>query len=161
MKRASLLELPKTFLLILFVGLFLWNLAIIMAPVLVQSQMEMLRYLGTTVYFFMDPVCHQLPERSLYLMGLPLPVCGRCTTIYFAGLITVGWVLIKNRFTHWPRSVYAGLALIVALEIFMEKLYLIESWMELRLISGLALGILIFRLVLEGAVSERVRKINE
>ena len=161
MKRASFLELPQIFFLILFVGLFLWNLAIISAPAMVQSQIVMLRYLGTMIYFFMDPVCHQLPERSLYLMDLPLPICGRCTSIYFAGLITVGWVLIKNGFTHWPRSVYAGLAITVALEILMEKILLIENWMELRLISGLVFGVLIFRLILEGVVSEKLRKINE
>lgn len=29
------------------------------------------------------PLCHQMPERSFWLMGEPLAVCHRCTGIYF------------------------------------------------------------------------------
>jgi hypothetical protein len=30
-------------------------------------------------------VCHQRSERSFYLYGRPVPVCGRCTGLYVAG----------------------------------------------------------------------------
>ena len=159
--RVYLLGAPKTFLRIIFLMLAFWNLAIIAAPFLVQSQMQLMRYLGSVVYFFLDPVCHQLPDRSLYLMQLPLPVCGRCTSIYFAGLLTIGWVVINNRFTQWHRYVYLALSVVVAVEIFIEKIYLIENWTELRLISGLILGVVIFRLILEGVICGKAGKINE
>ena len=32
-------------------------------------------------------VCHQLPDRSFFLNGRPLPVCARCTGLYLGGMI--------------------------------------------------------------------------
>jgi hypothetical protein len=38
--------------------------------------------LAVTVYRIGSLICHQRPERSFYLFGVPLPVCARCTGIY-------------------------------------------------------------------------------
>jgi len=35
------------------------------------------------VYSIGRAVCHQLPVRSFHLLGMRLPVCARCTGIYF------------------------------------------------------------------------------
>src|SRR5689334_15073664 len=35
------------------------------------------------VYSIGRVVCHQLPVRSFHLLGMRLPVCARCTGIYF------------------------------------------------------------------------------
>jgi uncharacterized membrane protein len=40
-----------------------------------------------TVYGFGRLVCHQLPERSFHLWGVPLPVCARCTGIYIGAAL--------------------------------------------------------------------------
>ena len=65
------------FLLIGFFSLLAWNAAIFIAPVLVQTSWAFFQYLGTAIYFFMDPVCHQIPARSLFLDDLPMPVCSK------------------------------------------------------------------------------------
>jgi uncharacterized membrane protein len=39
-------------------------------------------------------VCHQRPDRSFHLAGLPLPVCARCTGLYASGAIAalLAWI---------------------------------------------------------------------
>jgi len=155
------LVLPYKLLYAGFCLLLVWNLAIIGAPYLVNSHNKIFQYLGSAVYFFMDPVCHQLPDRSLFIAALPMPVCARCFFIYLAGLFVVGWPLFTKRFSCWPRFVYIILGIFVGLDILSEKLQLFENWFELRMLSGFVLGALIFRLILEGVVVGSRKKIDE
>jgi uncharacterized membrane protein len=46
-------------------------------------------------------VCHQRPERSFHLAGLPLPVCGRCTGVYVGAAIGAVLPLVRD----WRRRV--------------------------------------------------------
>jgi uncharacterized membrane protein len=39
------------------------------------------------LYFLFSLVCHQQPERSLWIAGAPLAVCARCAGIYFGALL--------------------------------------------------------------------------
>ena len=39
------------------------------------------------LYFLFSFVCHQQPERSLWLAGAPMAVCARCAGIYFGALL--------------------------------------------------------------------------
>ena len=41
-------------------------------------------YLAFTIYQSFSHVCHQLPERSLFVAGHKLAVCARCTGLYLA-----------------------------------------------------------------------------
>ena len=59
---------------ILLAGATFWCLSILAAPAFDLS----------TVYRFFAAICHQNPARSWYLFDQPLPVCIRCTSIYFA-----------------------------------------------------------------------------
>jgi len=43
--------------------------------------------LAWAVYLAGSLVCHQRPERSFQLLGMPMPVCARCTGIYVAGAV--------------------------------------------------------------------------
>lgn len=130
--------------------LVLWNVMILLSPLLLTSDNRFFQYLGSSIYFLMDPVCHQLAERSLFIGKVPLPVCARCTFIYLAGLVVIVVPLLRQKFKPWPPKIYVLPAFIVGLEIFSEKLHFIHNLTELRLLSGLLLGMLIFRLILEG-----------
>ena len=33
-------------------------------------------------------LCHQIPERCIFFLGLPIGICGRCTALYSAILLT-------------------------------------------------------------------------
>ncbi|MEO6334467.1 MAG: DUF2085 domain-containing protein [Pyrinomonadaceae bacterium] len=44
---------------------------------------------STPVYTFFSYICHQIPERSLYLAGNQLAVCSRCFGVYLGLLIGI------------------------------------------------------------------------
>lgn len=51
------------------------------------------------VYAVGAVVCHQLPARSFHLWGAQMPVCARCTGIYFGAAVApaIAWVRVKAR----------------------------------------------------------------
>jgi uncharacterized membrane protein len=68
----------------LLAGATLWCLSILAAPALGLP----------SVYSFFSVICHQEPTRSWHLFGESLPVCIRCTSIYFAFAASL-WVGIR------------------------------------------------------------------
>ena len=63
-----------------------WLLLIVAAPIVASRQLEApwlfraasLSYVGGAI------ICHQRPERSFQVAGIPMPVCARCTGLYAA-----------------------------------------------------------------------------
>jgi uncharacterized membrane protein len=145
---------------ILTIALGLWVLALFTAPLMVQSGSTFLQYLGTVVYFLADPVCHQLPDRSIFINDLPMAVCARCFAIYFGGffIFTLAW--IKQSTKQWPKWIYFVTASLFVIEILAEHLNLYHNIVTLRLFSGFILGILLFRIILETIIIEKVRLKN-
>ncbi len=137
------------FLRTLFVLLIIWLGLIFAAPLLVASSNTVLKYLGTAIYFFMDPVCHQLPQRSIFLASLPMPVCGRCFFIYSGGAVTVGMTVLRNKFFAWPTKTYSALFSLIVVEFVFNKWLLQTERIYLRYAAGFLLGILLFRLLME------------
>jgi len=135
---------------ILFTLLIAWLTLIWTAPLLVSSDYPVLKYIGTTIYFFMDPVCHQLPQRSLFIAGLPMPVCGRCFYIYLGGALTAGTAVLRNKVRAWPQLAYIVLSLLIVSEIALNKWVFPEEVVYLRYAGGFLLGVLLFRLLTEG-----------
>jgi uncharacterized membrane protein len=58
---------------VLLAGSAFWCLSILAAPAGSFS----------AIYDFFKQICHQNPARSWEFLGAPLPVCIRCTSIYF------------------------------------------------------------------------------
>lgn len=146
---------------IAFFALLLWNICIFSAPLFVTAKASVLQHLGTFFYFFLDPVCHQLPARSIFISGLPLPVCARCTFIYLGSLITFTFALFPGKIKTWSPGWFIGLTLLIALQIILEKLHLYENLPELRMAGGFLLGILLSRLIIDGLNSNTLRKGRE
>lgn len=61
-----------------------WILLIISYPLLMHGGFYRI---GVFVYTFFSPICHQDPHRSLSLFQFVLPVCERCSSIYFSFFI--------------------------------------------------------------------------
>jgi uncharacterized membrane protein len=89
-------------------------------------------WLGSPLLYAMfSVVCHQQPERTLWMAGAPLAVCARCTGIYAGALLGM---LVRP-----PVSVRVAVALL-ALDWASEALGLRPAWAGLRLATGLLAG---------------------
>lgn len=86
----------------------LWALVLICAPFAFRS--PTLATPTAAVYAASSRICHQRPERSFHVAGLPLPVCARCTGIYLSAAIGALAVWAAAR----PRRVSPRVALLVA-----------------------------------------------
>ena len=91
MKRSFYLKL-------IFVGLLILNLLNWLAPILAGSSNRGLQWMAAGIYFLLDPACHQQPDRSFFINGLPMALCVRCTFIYLGMLIGLLLLMIKKQF---------------------------------------------------------------
>lgn len=75
-------------------GIVLWLAAVVAAPLLRRGGPRW----SALFYAVFAPVCHQRPERSFFLNGFPLAVCGRCFGIY-AGILlgTLVFPLLRRK----------------------------------------------------------------
>ena len=107
----------------LLAGSTLWCLSIIAAPAFDLSW----------VYRFFSAICHQDPERSWQILNHSLPVCIRCTSIYFAFTVSL-WAGIRAN-VRWLR-----LAVLFMVFEFVIARVLIDAAL-LRSFSGIVVGL--------------------
>ncbi len=84
-------------------------------------------------------MCHRMPERTLALAGVPMPLCSRCAGI-FAGVALgalVVWPQLPARAWRWAITAAAGG---MVLDVVTQDLGLHPVWHATRLASGLAFG---------------------
>ncbi len=85
------------------------------------------------------PMCHRLPERTLTLAGVAMPLCSRCAGI-FAGL-ALGALLMRPRVEIARWRILVGVAgALMLLDVVTQDLELHPIWHATRLASGLLFG---------------------
>ena len=85
------------------------------------------------------PMCHRLPERTLSLAGVPMPLCSRCAGI-FAG-VALGALLARPRLALSPlRWSIAATGALMALDVVTQDVGLHPIWHPTRVASGLLFG---------------------
>lgn len=85
------------------------------------------------------PMCHRLPERTLTLAGVVMPLCSRCAGI-FAGL-ALGALLMRPRVEIARWRILVGVAgALMLLDVVTQDLGLHPLWHATRLASGLLFG---------------------
>ena len=92
--------------------------------------------LGVALHSGFALICHQRPERSFWIFGMPVAVCARCLGIYLGAAI--GLVLRTSRRVAMRLLVAA--AAINLLDAAAEFAGLHGNWMLARFALGLALG---------------------
>ena len=125
---------------IVIAGAALWCSLIMVAPI----------YNLNFVYVFFKQICHQLPDRSWWLAGSPLPVCSRCTSIYLGFLVGAA-----TPFRPDLRFLLASLT-ITLVEFFIARFFLDSVW--LRSGSGFVLGGAVGPFVVMGVKEMMARK---
>ena len=89
---------------------------------------------GELLHLLLHPVCHQIPERSFYLHGVPFAACARCTGLY------LGFTLGVAAWPHLPRLAGALAARSRWVAVFMVPLaidVLVENTALSRFATGL------------------------
>ena len=146
--------------LIILIGALVWCGLIIAAPLLLHAGSGALVWHDAISEGF-HRVCHQLDSRSLHLYGQPLPVCMRCSAVYFAFLAGVGLYPLFHSLRE-PRSP-SRLVLILAvapmlLDVALGIAGVADVTAYSRLLTGALFGLLIPFVILPvalGAVHER------
>jgi uncharacterized membrane protein len=146
MKSGVNFYLQKKVSLLISCGLAIWIMGIILTPLLAAGEWTFGQKIAAFGYFFYQPVCHQIPERSFWLYGFTLPVCARCFSFYLGGLFITGYYLFKDRIQMWKLSIYTFLVFPVAIDFLLEKFDIYTNLSGLRFATGLMLGIAIFQL---------------
>lgn len=95
-------------------------------------------------YSGFELLCHQIPERSYQISGIPMAVCSRCIGIY--GAFMVGWmalpVLSKMRISFQNKLRWLiGLILLNLADVFGNFFEFWSNTLNSRLIFGILLGL--------------------
>jgi uncharacterized membrane protein len=158
MKSRIFLSFHKKVILITFIGLSLWIAGIIITPILSNREEIFFQKIASFLYFFYQPVCHQIPERSIWVDGFSMALCTRCFSFYLGGFIVTGIYLFKEHVHNWRLSRYILLVSPVLFDFIFEKLDFYSNIPGLRIITGLLLGIAIFHLVISSFSSNPLRQ---
>ncbi len=140
--------------------LLIWIELIIMAPLLASSPKPYLNKIGEWIYFFYQPTCHQIAERSFLLNGIPMAVCIRCFSFYIGGLIIIILYFLKKTVSEINLKWIIFLSIPVLLDFIMEKLSFYENVVAVRFMTGLFLGGCVSYLVLF-SLAQVTRKKNK
>jgi uncharacterized membrane protein len=81
-------------------------------------------------------VCHQRPERSFWMFGVPVAVCARCLGIYVGAAFGLAMRTSRDRALQFLITAAA----INVLDVAAETGGLHGSWMIMRFTLGLGLG---------------------
>jgi uncharacterized membrane protein len=86
-------------------------------------------------------LCHGMPRRCLYLWGVPMPICARCTAIYAGALGSLLlFPLLPRVSEHVARLSMYVLATPMAIDGLTQMTTLRESTNPLRIATGLLAG---------------------
>jgi uncharacterized membrane protein len=109
-------------------------LCLALAPTWLRAHGEGIATLA--IFAFFSKLCHQRPDRVLYLFGAPTAVCVRCLGIY-AGAAVGSLLRLEHRLVL--RCLGAALALNL-LDVAAESIGLHGNMSPLRLLIGASLG---------------------
>lgn len=125
-------------------GALLWAVTIVASPLAVRHGGRP-AVAAAFVYEAARRICHQRPERSFHLASVQLPVCGRCTGLYFAAAAGAALAWTARRPTavsaRSSRLLLAVAALPMAASVAAELAGIAASSNVARLASALPVGL--------------------
>lgn len=107
--------------------------------------------LSSVIYLGFSGVCHQIPERSFFIAGIPLAVCHRCSGIYL-GLLAGSF--LKNAFMDRSLKIRRVWVMAAVIPLLLDVLLpLIGSGTNVptgRFLTGLLFGTMLSSLFIRG-----------
>ncbi len=95
------------------------------------------------IHLFFSPVCHQDPSRTLHIFHTALPVCERCSGIYFAFYLTlITYPFFRRRYSQrFSEKMLIPLLVPMLFDYFFDVAGLWTNTTLSRVMSGSAAGI--------------------
>lgn len=117
-----------------------WVGLIIVAPLLAETDSSF----SSPIYHFFSYICHQMPDRSLHLIGHQMAVCSRCFGVYFgllAGILVYPlWRAVDE--TEPIRRIWLFLSLVpITIDWSLTMFGIWENTHVSRFLTGLILGV--------------------
>ena len=86
--------------------------------------------------------CHGIPERCIWIWGVPMPICARCTAIYAGLAASLLVFFVLPRMSELAARIVLAIAVTpMAIDGLTQLVRLRESTNTLRAATGLAAGI--------------------
>ncbi len=129
-------------------GTVLWLLLIILAAILKSSDINLLNHISGYLYFLFEPVCHQIPERSLLINSEPLAVCTRCFAIYLGAFFILVLFVVWRKIHHINPNWVILFTVPTIMDFLLEKFGLYVNLPVVRFLTGLLFGASLIYLIL-------------
>jgi uncharacterized membrane protein len=114
----------------------------LLAPILASTGNPVLDAAGRAIFFAYRATCHQLPERSFFILGHQVAWCERDTAIW--GSVLVGGLLfslLRRKLGQLDLRLYALFCVPMAVDGVTQLLGFRQSNWELRTITGTIFGL--------------------
>ena len=98
-----------------------------------------LHHVGDVFDLWFAAQCHRDPQRSLMLLGRVLPVCHRCSGVYFG--LGLGALVVRPRLSPWPLRIWVvAAALLMLADVGSEAMAWRPASAAVRMFTGLLLA---------------------
>jgi uncharacterized membrane protein len=141
MKINEFLSNKNMLLLFLLNASIVWIFIILAAPIMRSSEITFLNRISEYLYFIFEPVCHQIPERSILINSEPLAVCSRCFAAYVGGFLLILLITLKKKPIHYNLNMILFLFAPAVIDFLSEQCGLYSDILIIRIITGLMLGV--------------------
>ncbi len=131
------LVVKKVFFILLAVYSLFFILGGFSAPILAYFKIYDLS--GAISYLFSGS-CHQMPDRSFWIMGYPMAICSRCLGIYTGSFFTCVTKAIRDG--NIKNSVLIFILLLAATDIVLNFFFAVNTGIYCRFVAGIFIGIL-------------------
>jgi uncharacterized membrane protein len=157
------IAVPRTLQWAIGAGATIWAALVVATPLLANSSSGSdLRFRAATfTYVAGSFICHQRPERSFHLRGLPLPVCARCSGLYGGaalGALALGAMprLRRSapRTARWWRTFITAAAIPTGVTLLVEWFTPVPVSNSVRALAGVVLGAAVGAFVFVAASGE-------
>ena len=127
---------------IILILLIFWSAAILLTPVVAQYG-GIAGASAEVAYRVFGHVCHQWDSHSFHIAGRKLPVCIRCSMIYFSFLVGSFIAVLCNvqkRVSKHAKYVLLAVVLPLLLDVIFNMVGIYQSTTLSRVVSGVVAG---------------------